>query len=147
LRRPWFAGGTITLASVQQEDWYRLAPGATGFEDGTIDYLGLPAVSIGIRHVEAVGLGVIHTRASTLSCWLLEELCALRHGNGEPLVKIFGPRDEQSRGATIALNLVDPAGRPYDANDVEAAAARQRISARRVLLQPRRRRGGAPHLA
>ena len=42
LRRPWFAGGTITLASVQHDEWHRLAPGATGFEDGTIDYLGLP---------------------------------------------------------------------------------------------------------
>ena len=27
LRRPWFAGGTITLASVQQEDWFHLTPG------------------------------------------------------------------------------------------------------------------------
>ena len=55
LRRPWFAGGTITLASVQREDWYHLAPGATGFEDGTIDYLGLPAVTFGIEHLEEIG--------------------------------------------------------------------------------------------
>ncbi len=40
LRRPWFAGGTVAFASVQAEDGYRLAPGATGFEDGTIDYWG-----------------------------------------------------------------------------------------------------------
>ena len=30
---------------LQGEGWYHLAPGHTGFEDGTVDYLGLPAVS------------------------------------------------------------------------------------------------------
>jgi len=130
LRRPWFAGGTITLASVQEEDWYRLAPGATGFEDGTIDYLGLPAVSIGLELLERMGVAVVHARVQALAGWLLEELAALRHSDGSPLVKVFGPRDRERRGATIALYLVDPAGRPYDVYDVEADAARARISVR-----------------
>ncbi len=130
LTRPWFAGGTITLASVQEEKWYHLAPGATGFEDGTIDYLGLPALTIGIEHVEAVGIDVIHTRVCALGCWLLEELEALRHSDGSPLARVFGPADGECRGATIALYLVDPDGRPYDVYDVEAAAARERISVR-----------------
>ncbi len=130
LRRPWFAGGTITLASVQEEDWYRLAPGSTGFEDGTVDYLGLPAVSIGLEHLEHVGVDVVHDRVQALAGWLLEEMSALRHSDGSPLIKVFGPRDMERRGATIALYLVDPAGRPYDVYDVEAAAARERISVR-----------------
>ena len=115
---------------MQQEDWYRLAPGATGFEDGTIDYLGLPAVTIGIEHVESIGIPVIHERVRALAGWLLEELQGLRHSDGTPLVKVFGPRDMERRGATIALYLIDPAGRPYDVYDVEAAAARERISVR-----------------
>jgi molybdenum cofactor sulfurtransferase len=130
LRRPWFAGGTITLASVQEEEWYHLAPGATGFEDGTIDYLGLPAVTIGIQHLETVGLQVVHERVRALAGWLLEEMTALRHSDGAPLVEVFGPKDMERRGATIALYLVDPKGRPYDVYDVEAAAARKRISVR-----------------
>ncbi len=130
LRRPWFAGGTITLASVQQEDWFHLTPGATGFEDGTIDYLGLPAVTIGIEHVESVGVLTIHERVQALAGWLLEELRGLRHSDGSPLVRIFGPSDLERRGATIALYLIDPKGQPYDVYDVEAAAARRRISVR-----------------
>jgi molybdenum cofactor sulfurtransferase len=130
LRRPWFAGGTITLASVQQEDWYHLAPGATGFEDGTIDYLGLPAVTIGVEHLEKVGVPVIHERVQALAGWLLEEMKGLRHGDGSPLVKVFGPQGMERRGATIALYIVAPDGRPYDVYDVEAAAARERISIR-----------------
>jgi len=130
LRRPWFAGGTITLASVQEEEWYRLAPGATGFEDGTIDFLGLPAVTIGVEHIEAVGIDAIHDRVHALTSWLLEELQGLRHSDGAPLVRIFGPRGGEGRGGTIALYLLDPEGRPYDVYDVETAAARELISIR-----------------
>ena len=39
LRRPWFSGGTITVASVQGDKHY-LADGESAFEDGTLDYLG-----------------------------------------------------------------------------------------------------------
>ena len=130
LRRPWFAGGTITLASVQQEDWYHLAHGATGFEDGTIDYLGLPALTIGIEHLENVGVPVIHERVQALAGWLLDEMAALHHSDGSPLVRVFGPQGMERRGATIALFIVAPDWRPYDVYDVEAAAARERISVR-----------------
>ena len=130
LPRRWFARGTITLASVQGEDWHHLAPGATGFGDGTIDYLGLPAVTIGIEHVESVEIPVICERVRALAGWLLEELQRLRHSNGVPLVKVFGPRDMERRSATIAFYLVDRQGRPYDVFDAAAAAARERISVR-----------------
>ena len=45
LRRPWYAGGTITFSSVVANDHY-LTPGPAGFEDGTVNYLSLPAVEI-----------------------------------------------------------------------------------------------------
>ena len=47
LQRPWFAGGTITVASVQPERHY-LAEVPAAFEDGTLDYLNIPAVQIGL---------------------------------------------------------------------------------------------------
>jgi molybdenum cofactor sulfurtransferase len=130
LRRPWFAGGTITVASVQEEGWYRLAPGPAGFEDGTLDYLALPAVPIGIEHLEAIGTDLIHRRVQALAAWLLEEMVQLRHTNDAPLVRVFGPRDMRSRGAVIALQLLDPARHPYDVYAVEAAAGREGISLR-----------------
>ena len=48
LERPWFSGGTIVAAFVQRE-WYQSAPGAAHFEDGTVNFLNLPAVEIGLR--------------------------------------------------------------------------------------------------
>ncbi|MCL4367654.1 MAG: aminotransferase class V-fold PLP-dependent enzyme [Actinobacteria bacterium] len=74
LRRPWFSGGTITLASVQGEGWHHLAPAPAGFEDGTVNYLGLPAVTMGLEHLESIGIEMIHRRVMILTGWLLEEM-------------------------------------------------------------------------
>jgi selenocysteine lyase/cysteine desulfurase len=129
LRRPWFAGGTITIASVQG-DGHHLAPGEAGFEDGTINYLNLPAIEIGLRHVAACGLETIHQRVVDLTGWLLESLLSLRHENGEPLVRIHGPRDTRRRGGTMTLDLYDRRGRPFDGRRLEEMANRANISVR-----------------
>ena len=130
LRRPWFAGGTITLASVQGAGWHHLASGHVGFEDGTVDYLGLPAVHIGLDHLSAIGIDVIHQRVASLSRWLLGEMTAVTHGDGSPLVRIFGPATTECRGATIAFYLLAPDGTPYDVDAMELSAGRRLISLR-----------------
>ena len=122
LRRPWFAGGTITVASVQG-DRYFLAEGAPAFEDGTPDFLGLPGVGIGLRHLRETGVDLIHTRCRCLTGWMIRELVALQHSNGRPLVRLYGPADTARRGATVALNLYDRDGRMIDHLAVETAAA------------------------
>jgi selenocysteine lyase/cysteine desulfurase len=65
-----------------------LSPGEAGFEDGTLSYLAIPAVEIGLRHLEQVGIDLIQTRVRCLTGWLLSALPALRHGNGRPLVRL-----------------------------------------------------------
>ena len=130
LRRPWFAGGTITLASVQGDGWHHLAAGHVGFEDGTVDYLGLPAVRIGLEHLSNVGMDMVHARVASLSRWLLAEMTALRHSDGSPLVRVFGPRTTDQRGATIAFYLLTPDGVPYDVDAMERLAGEKLISLR-----------------
>ena len=90
LRRPWFAGGTITIASVQGDGHY-LHDDEAAFEDGTVDYLNLPAVGTGLAHLERIGRDAIHTRVGCLTAWLLDALAGLRHANGRPLVHVHGP--------------------------------------------------------
>jgi len=130
LRRPWFAGGTITITSVQGEGWHSLIPGSAGFEDGTVNYLNLPAVEIGLRHIERIGIDAIHGRVMALTGWLLETMTALRHSNGAALVHLYGPTDATARGGTLAFTLRDPAGEDFDFRRVEAAAAERNISLR-----------------
>ena len=129
LQRPWFAGGTITISSVQAGRHY-LAEGAQAFEEGTLNYLTLPAVENGLDHLRNVGLELIHERVTALTGWLLRELLALRHADGAPLVRIYGPADMTERGATLAMNFYDPDRRLIDHRAVEAAANRHRISLR-----------------
>ncbi len=129
LQRPWFAGGTISLASVAVQR-HALMDGESGFEDGTVNYLGLPAIEIGLRHVAAVGMPTIQRRVGYLTRRLLERLPAMRHANGAPLVRLYGPADNQDRGGTIAFNVLDAAGDVVDYREVDALAADRRISIR-----------------
>ena len=140
-RRPWFAGGTVVAATVQSDT---VAPhsGHAGFEDGTVDYLGIPAVEIGLRHLERIGIDTISRRVEALGTWLLEALGRLRHSDGAPATRIYGPATWDRRGATVALNFLHPDGRVVDERFVDLLAAAHNISRPdRVLLQPRRRGG------
>ncbi|HEU4382502.1 MAG TPA: aminotransferase class V-fold PLP-dependent enzyme [Anaeromyxobacteraceae bacterium] len=130
LRRPWFAGGTITVASVQGDRYY-LAPGEAAFEEGTPNYLALPAVEIGLQYLRSVGLDTVHVRVRELTGWLLQNLVEMRHAkNGSPLVLLYGPETTERRGATIAMNFRDSTGRLVDHQEVERLAGRAGISVR-----------------
>jgi selenocysteine lyase/cysteine desulfurase len=129
LRRPWYAGGTITFSTVLGFNHY-LTPGPAGFEDGTVNYLSLPAVEIGLRYIEWVDMNLIHTRVMCLTGWLIDQLTALRHSNGKPLVRLYGPANTYRRGGTIQVNFFDADGRLIDCNEIERLANAQRISLR-----------------
>ena len=119
-----------------------LRSGHAGFEDGTVDYLGIPAVEIGLRHLERIGVDTISRRVEALGTWLLEALARLRHSNGAPATRIYGPATWDRRGATVALNFLHPDGRVVDERFVDLLAAGARhLGPDRVLLQPRRRGG------
>ncbi len=129
LVRPWFSGGTITVASVQGDRFY-LAEGASAFEDGTPNYLALPAVEYGLQFISDIGIDTIHTRVRCLTGWLIEHLIGLRHSNGAALARIYGPRSDIRRGGTITFNFYDSHGRPIDHRDVEQRANAANISLR-----------------
>jgi len=129
LERPWFSGGTILAAFVQRA-WHQSAPGAAQFEDGTVDFLNLPAVEIGLRFLDSVGLERVHEHVQALAADLLEILATLRHSNGEPATRLYGPPGIGGRGATVAFNFLHPDGRIVDERYVDRLARRHRISLR-----------------
>ena len=129
LQRPWFAGGTVNFATVQGRR-HLLAPREAGFEDGTLNYLAIPAVEIGLRHLASIGIDQIQTRVRCLTDWLLQSLLALRHTNGRPMVRIYGPVTTSARGGIVTMNFYDPAGHLLDYRRVEELASRSRISLR-----------------
>ena len=130
LTRPWFAGGTIGVASVALVR-HTLAPDEVGFEDGTIDFLGIPAVSIGLRFVAGIGIDAIGARVRALTDELLRRAAA-----ASTTVTVRPSSGRTARGrprraaAPIPFNLLDRDGRVIDFRRVEAAAAERRISLR-----------------
>ncbi len=129
LHRPWFAGGTITVASVQGDKYY-LAEAPAAFEDGTLDYLNIPAVEIGLNHIQSIGYDTIHERVRCLTGWLLDNLSEMKHGNGFPLVRVYGPLDTLQRGGAVTANFFNKDGGPIDHRFIETKANQSNISLR-----------------
>ena len=87
-------------------------------------------MEIGLRHLQAIGIGIIAERVRCLTGWLLDELLALRHSNGRAMVRIYGPATTENRGGTLTFNLYDPQGHLLDYRRVEELAAKEGISLR-----------------
>jgi selenocysteine lyase/cysteine desulfurase len=130
LRRPWFAGGSVYMASVIRGDWHTLAAGEAGFEDGTVSFLQIPDLTSGLSWVSGIGMNLIHQRVECLTGWLIGRLAGLRHANGEPMARIYGPAHTRDRGGTVAFNLLDPGGRVIDERAVARDTAAAGISIR-----------------
>lgn len=129
LQRPWFAGGTITFATVQGDKFY-LAENHAAFEDGTVDYLNIPAIEIGLRHIEKIGMPVINERVRCLTGWLLDNLTEMKHSTGQPLVRVYGPTNTNARGGAVTVNFFDQHGQAIDHRSIEELANRVNISLR-----------------
>lgn len=129
LSRPWFAGGTVWGSSVQA-DGHVLLENNEAFEDGTLNYLSLPAVNIGLKHLMSIGVYNIHDRVICLTDWLLKSMLTMRHSNGQPAFVVYGPQTAEQRGGTIAFNIIDPLGNIVDERVVEKRANSHMISLR-----------------
>ncbi len=129
LHRPWFAGGTISVASVQADRHY-LAPGAQAFEDGTLDYSNIPAVELGLDFLDSLGYHRIQARLKPLAGWMIKQLLAIKHPNGSRLIRLYGPSSLERRGATLAVNFVDADGEIIDQDEVQELANQRVISIR-----------------
>ncbi|MDF1524316.1 MAG: aminotransferase class V-fold PLP-dependent enzyme [Trueperaceae bacterium] len=129
MRRPWFAGGTIAFAAVT-EPRHDLLEGAEAFEDGTLNFLALPAVEDGLARLGGGRQASIDTRAMALTAWTLEQLLALHHPTGHPVVQVYGPTTADGRGSVVAFNVQDASGALVDHREVERRANEARISLR-----------------
>lgn len=129
LRRPWFAGGTVDFVSVEGHI-HRLLRGAGGFEDGTLNFLGIAALSGGLAFLREVGMTRASQRVKALTGQLLAILGGARHPSGAPAVRIYGPTTTDARGGTVSFNLLDASGVPVPYGDVERAASVHGIALR-----------------
>ncbi len=129
LKKPWFAGGTVTAVAVNYGGYF-LAADHERFENGTVNYLDIPAISRGLDFIESIGMERINRRVKHLTQMLIQQMLDLRHDNGQPLVRIFGPTNLDVKGGTIIFNVSDGEGHAFPFEEVEQRANSQLISLR-----------------
>lgn len=129
LSRPWFAGGTIQAVSVGLP-WHVMAHDEAAFEDGTLNFLSIPDVAVGLDWLARIGWDVIGTRVRCLTGWFLERLLDLQHSDGSPMIRVYGPSNTSMRGGNVAFNFLDAAGMVVDERLVARESAVARISLR-----------------
>jgi selenocysteine lyase/cysteine desulfurase len=129
LDRPWFSGGTVDFASVQN-DVHGLRHDSAAFEDGTPNFLGIAAIPAGLSYLESIGVQHIDAHARTLAMQLVETLVSGRHRNGSRIADVYGPVTPVGRGATVAFNLYDERGKCIAYPLVEKRAQSMRVSVR-----------------
>lgn len=129
LQKKWFAGGTVNLAS-GKTPYYLLIENHERFENGTLNYLGIPAVKIGLEFIESIGMQRINERVDSLAKYLYDALKSLKHSNGTHQLNIIGPEDRKSCGGTLIMTFNNPDGSKIWFEKVEALANSKNISIR-----------------
>ncbi len=129
LHKRWFAGGTVSLVSVNVDNHY-LANNHERFENGTVNYLEIPAIERGLDFMEGIGMGRLNERVAALTAYLIDSLSTLKHRNGNELVRIFGPTNRKDRGGNIILNFYNQTGAAHPFEEIEAMASSRMISLR-----------------
>ena len=129
LIKPWFAGGTVTLAAVKSPHHY-LAEDHERFENGTVSYLDLPAIKTGLDFVHKVGMERITDRVQSLAEYFYENLLLIKYDNGNPVVRVFGPEHHQQAGGTMIMTFFKEDGDPIPFELIEEMANKQNISVR-----------------
>jgi selenocysteine lyase/cysteine desulfurase len=129
LRKPSFTGGTITISSAAY-DGYFLKADHERFEDGSVNYLDIPAVANGLDFISGLNIQFINDRIKQLSAYFLQQLELLKHDNESGLIRLYGPAHTEKRGATFLLNFIDAEGQTYPFQMIESRANAAQISLR-----------------
>ncbi|KAG5644499.1 hypothetical protein DXG03_008241 [Asterophora parasitica] len=139
LKRPWFAGGTVDMVQVPGTIVTRAHEPHEQFEDGTINYLTLPAITDGLQFLSAY-LPFLPLRLSSLLHYLINSLSLLRHDtSGTPVVRILSrvptrrlksPGDQADTGSMVSLLFLSPTGEMIPNSFIEYSASKQFISLR-----------------
>jgi molybdenum cofactor sulfurtransferase len=129
LEKKWFAGGTVSLASAIAP-YHFLIDNHERFENGTINYLDIPALKIGLDYIDTIGMDRINERIASLTEYLHTKLKELTHSNSSKQLDLFGPENRKNTGGTIIMCFKNPDGTKIGFEKVEELANQQKISIR-----------------
>ncbi|KAI0031988.1 pyridoxal phosphate-dependent transferase, partial [Vararia minispora EC-137] len=134
--RPWFAGGTVDVVQVPGDVVTRTNNIEEAFEDGTLNYLQLPAIPLGLNLLRSY-LPFLPTRLAALTHFLASQLSSLTHADGTPAARVLSRvpgvisgiggtsqrRLPRGAGGTVSFVILEPNGEPVPLSCVAASAA------------------------
>ncbi|KAI0090817.1 PLP-dependent transferase [Irpex rosettiformis] len=139
LRRPWFAGGTVDVVQAPGTIFTLTSEINEQFEDGTINYLNLPAITDGLRFLSAY-LPFLPLRLNILTHYLINSLKEFRYETtNTPVVRVLSRipsrrlrsiGEQSDTGSVISLIFLAPTEGMLPLSFIEYAAAAQNISLR-----------------
>ncbi|KAK7057793.1 molybdenum cofactor sulfurase [Favolaschia claudopus] len=138
LKRPWFAGGNVDVVQVPGTIVTRSHEIHEQFEDGTINYLSLSAVTDGLTFLSAY-LPFLPLRLSCLIHYLVSSLSKLQHDTGTPALRILSATpsrrlksvgEQSDTGSIISLIFLDASGTTIPNSFIEYSASRLNLSLR-----------------
>eukprot|EP00505_MAST-04D_sp_SCG-Rhode-Island_P003841 Stramenopile-MAST_4_protein_3841 len=151
-RSGYFGGGTIaaavssdvTSSSSHDFRFERIDDLSSRFEDGSLSFLSLLAIPVGLKQLDSIGMGRISDHVRQLASLCMHKLMALEHWNGacvckvylndvheEGLKKIPGSNEKEFRsGSMVAFNVFDSNGHVIGCANVERLATLHRIQVR-----------------
>lgn len=138
-KRPWFAGGTVDVVQVPGTVVGRAAAIDEAFEDGTLNYTLLPAVTTGLRLLGAY-LPALPARIAALTSYCAHLLQEIRlPQSGLPAVRVLSripgaPPEQgeatQGTGGIVSCLMLGEKGEPIPLSRVAAHAAANGIALR-----------------
>lgn len=106
LQRPWFAGGTVTFASIDA-DRHQFRQGHDAFEDGTPNFLSIAAIPPGFALLDELGMDRVREHVDRLTSMFREEIAPFATMYGRATFNIEGMPywevEEQARRENISL--------------------------------------------
>jgi selenocysteine lyase/cysteine desulfurase len=147
MQKTFFGGGTVVLSSCDTHFCLLHQNPCSRFEDGTISFLSIAALRHGFNALQAVAglsgapaattstpaavMAAINRHVTALTRFLYEELAALKHSNGKPVLEVYGKHDEPDRqGAIVNFNVLSPEGKHIGYHVVQSVTADAQIHLR-----------------
>jgi molybdenum cofactor sulfurtransferase len=93
LPKRWFAGGSILIVSIMKDFFMHETKGYAKFEDGTINFAGIPAICNGLDFIDS--LGDYKPRVVAITSWLHKELSSIKG------IELYSPEGND----TIIFNI------------------------------------------
>lgn len=134
LKKKYFSGGTVA-ASIADIDFVKRREGIEeSFEDGTISFLSIAAISHGFKILNTLTMPSILRHTTSLASYVKTILLALKHENGTHVCTLYGYDKSKvlydDLGPIISFNLKRPDGSWFGYREVEKLASLSGIQLR-----------------